>query len=94
MTTASAQIAAENQRRRIPDRWLVDFNDMTDAELADLADTAEIHNKVSEKESTRDKQPTSSSQLRAFAGWELEYREAFGISVGIDKAGKLTRSKR
>lgn len=33
-------------------------------------------------------------KTRTFAGWELEYREAFGIEVFYDKAGELHRGKR
>lgn len=90
MTSASAQIAAENQRRRIPDRWLVRFNDLTDGELADLADNAEIRR----PQRDRDDRETTSADLRAWAGWELEYREAFGISVHINGEGKVSRTRR
>lgn len=31
---------------------------------------------------------------RAYAGWELEYREAFGIELFYDKAGELHRGRR
>ncbi|MGD9827112.1 MAG: hypothetical protein AB7E70_20260 [Hyphomicrobiaceae bacterium] len=32
------------------------------------------------------------SELRAFAGWELDHREAFGIYVDFEPRGNLRRS--
>lgn len=78
MTTGTRQIAAENQRRRIPDRWLIEFDGMTNAELAWFAEDQQIK-----------------AEVRSYCGWELEYREEFGISVYIDpNTAELVRSRR
>lgn len=34
-----------------------------------------------------------SDELRAFAGWELEYREAMGVFVDFDPAGHIRRAE-
>lgn len=76
MSTATQQIAAETQRRRIPDEWLVQFDGMTNEELAWFAENADH------------------ATCRSYCGWELEYRESFGIEVYIDpKDGTLQRAR-
>ena len=72
MTTGTMQIAAERQRERIPTGYLMQFEEITNAELASMA-----------LESGGCPQ-----EWRSYAGWELEYRESFGIDVYYDeKAG-------
>lgn len=67
MTSASMQaVAAENQRRRIPDKVLIRLEEVTNDELAWLATNGKT------------------TELRSYAGWELEYREAFDIEAYID----------
>lgn len=76
MTNATTQaIAAESQRRRIPSEWLIEFESMTNEELAWFASTA------------------LKDVTRAYCGWELEYREAFGIDVTMGDNGELKRVK-
>ena len=67
MTNAQASIAAEKQRERVPTVYLVQFEEITNVELASMC--------------TGDSCPT---QWKAYAGWELEYREAFRIDVYYD----------
>ena len=65
MTSNVQMIAAEHQRQRIPAQWLIEFEDWTDDSLASLASDPKVSNR----------------EVKAWAGWELEYREAFGIVV-------------
>ena len=70
------QVAATDNRRRIPDRWLMEFDGMTNAEMAWFSDNAD------------------DTEVRAWCGWELEYREAFRVEVYIDaKTGDLKRKR-
>lgn len=77
MTSGTLQIAAERQRERIPTRYLVDFDGITNEELASMAD--------------HDVLPTD---WRVFAGWELEYREAFNIEVYYDAETDTMKRRR
>lgn len=77
MTTGMAQVAAENQRRRIPERWVITFTEVTNSELASM---------------TRDDKLRP--EVRAYALWEIEYREAFGIEVFYDEKQDGIRRRR
>lgn len=80
MVTQSNVIAAESQRRRIPDYWQIAFTEMTNAELASMANDSKLE-PVSEK--GKDGLMVTRS-AKAYAIWELEYREAAGIEVYYD----------
>lgn len=70
------QVAATDLRRRIPDRWLIEFDGMTNDEMAWFSENAD------------------DAEVRAWCGWELEYREAFKIEVYIDhESGELKRRR-
>lgn len=70
------QVAATNQRQKIPAIWLVEFEGITDDELAWITANG------------------ATAELRAYAGWELEYRESFGIEVGYDEASNEIKRRR
>lgn len=73
MTNGAFLVAAEQQRQRIPTRFLLLFEEFTNEELASISRDWKLQN----------------AELRAFAGWELDYREAFGVDVYYDD-GELT----
>lgn len=77
MTTGMAQVAAENQRRKIPERWSITFTEVTNDELASM---------------TRDDKLRP--EVKAYALWEIEYREAFGIEVFYDEKQEGIRRRR
>lgn len=77
MTTGASQIATEQQRRHIPQRWLLAFTEVTSAELASM---------------TRDQKLRP--EVRAYALWELEYREAFGQEVIYDADSNEIKRRR
>lgn len=77
MATQAEQIAAEQQRRHIPAKTLINFDALTNDELDWLS-----------------KDNASSTETRTFAGWELEYREAFGIVCFLrQEDGEFIRAK-
>lgn len=76
-TNAGRGIAAENQRRRIPDKWAIQFTEFTNEEIKWLASEA------------------VSLEVRAYAAWEAEYREAYGIEMYLDyETAQLKRRRR
>lgn len=78
MTTGTVQIAAERQRERIPTGFLVQFEEVTNAELASMATES----------------GGCPQQWRTYAGWELEFREAFGIDVYYEATADEIRRRR
>ena len=76
MASQAEQIAAEQQRRHIPKDCLINFDALTNDELAWLS-----------------KDEFSGTETRTFAGWELEYREAFNIVCFIRQDGEFVRAK-
>ena len=64
MATAAEQVAASQQRNKVPTEWQIVFQDWTNGSLLSLSNDADV-----------------SPSLRAYAGWELDYRIAFDISV-------------
>ena len=76
MTTNVAMIAAEHQRARIPTQWVIEFDGMTNEELAYFAAHA------------------GKPDVRAYCGWELEYREAFGFEVYYDGESDAMQRRR
>jgi len=77
MTTGAMQIAAERQRERIPTPYLMQFEEITNVELASMAGDDGCPQK-----------------WRTFCGWELDYREAFGIDVYYDEKADAIRRRR
>jgi hypothetical protein len=77
MTNAQVAIAAENQRRKIPDRWALTFTEITNVELASITTDEKLR-----------------PEVRAYALWELEYREAFGIEVVYDAESDQIKRRR
>jgi len=77
MTSGAAQVSAESQRRRIPERWQLTFVQVTDDELAGMASDDKLR-----------------PEVRAYALWELEYREAFGVEVYYDDKGDAIKRRR
>lgn len=74
MTTGARQVAASNQRQRIPNEAAIGLEDLTNEELA----WRSVHHE--------------DARYRAYAGWELEYRETFGLETYIDHdSGELRR---
>ena len=58
------QVAATEQRKRVPTEWQIVFQDWTNASLLSLSND-----------------DTAPPNIRAYAGWELDYRIAFDITV-------------
>lgn len=77
MVSTPGLIAAESQRRRIPERWMVAFTEVTNGELAGM---------------TRDEKLRP--EVKAYAIWELEYREAAGIALEYDTETNAVRRSR
>lgn len=77
MTTNMQAVSSESQRRRIPTPYLMDFEEMTNVELASMT----LDDRLK-------------SETRAFAGWELDYRESFGIEVFYDENSDVIKRKR
>lgn len=89
MVTTPNLIAAESQRRRIPEYWQVIFTEMTNAELASMANDPKLE-PVSVKD--RNGNPVMRS-AKAYALWELEYREAANIDVYYDDGDPATATR-
>ncbi len=64
-------IAAEKMRDRIPTSWVVQFEQMTNEELAFWAKDVDLK-----------------PEVKAYCGWELDYRVATGLEVYMDNQGK------
>jgi hypothetical protein len=92
MTSGTMQIAAERQRERIPSRYLAEFEGMTNSELAWFADNA-LDTRAEIEEHGRTRKITG-SELRAWFGWELDYREAFNIDVYYDAEADAIKRRR
>lgn len=90
MVTTPGLIAAETQRRRIPDYWQITFTEVTNAELAGMAADPKLE-AVSEK--TKDGGEVVRS-AKAYAIWELEYREAAEIELYYDAEADTIKRKR
>ncbi len=77
MTESIRQVAANQQREHIPAEFLVNFDNLTNEELAWLS-----------------KDEFTAASVRTYAGWELEYREAFRIECYLRKEdGEFVRGK-
>ena len=64
MATQNEQIAASQQRQRIPTEWQVEFLTWSNDSLLSLNEDAIVR-----------------PEIRAYAGWELDYRIANAIEV-------------
>ena len=64
MTQGTNQVAASQQRARIPTEWLVELQTWSDDALLSLSRDVVV-----------------APSIRAYAGWELDYRIAFAVEV-------------
>jgi uncharacterized surface anchored protein len=64
VTTNTEAVAIATQRAKIPTKYAITFEQITNAELASM---------------TRD--DYLKAEVKAYAGWELDYREAMEITV-------------
>lgn len=65
MATESEKIAAEQQYRKVPADWQMEFSGWSDVALLSLSEDL-----------------LAATTFRTYAQWTLDYRLAFGLSVG------------
>lgn len=75
MSNIGIQQAAREQRTHIPTQWQIEFNDWSSLALASFANDASVNN----------------PEVKAFAQWELNFRNAFGIEVDFGPDGYIRR---